>query len=131
MVKDYFKGEFESSRAYSKVVATKGGRTLYLAGVGAPFDENHKSLAGDFDAQTRMSFEKLKANLALAGGKLSDIVTMTVFITDSRYGTDFVNIRKEYFPDGNFPGSALIGIESLAKSEMMVEIQAIAVVGED
>ncbi len=128
MAKEFYKGDFESSRAYSRVVATTGGRTLWLAGVGAPFDANHQSLAGNFDAQTHATFAKLKAAVELAGGKLSDIVTMTVFVTDIRYGTDFVNIRKDYFPDGNFPGSALIGVESLAKSEMMIEIQAIAVV---
>jgi 2-iminobutanoate/2-iminopropanoate deaminase len=128
LAKQFYKGDFETSRAYSKVVATSGGRTLWLAGVGAPFDEHHNSLAGNFEAQTHASFAKLKANLELAGGQLSDIVTMTVFITDCRYGTDFVNIRREYFPDGNFPASALIGIEALAKQEMMVEIQAIAVV---
>ena len=81
-------------------------------------------------ARPSRTFSKLKTNLELSGGALADIVTMTVFITDSRYGTEFVDIRKTYFPNGNYPASALIGIESLAKSEMMVEIQAIAVVGD-
>jgi len=130
MSRVFHKGDFESSRAYSKAVVTTGGRTIYLAGVGAPFDEDHNSLAGNFNAQTHATFKKLKTNVELAGGSLADIVTMTVFITDSRYGTDFVEIRKAYFPDGNYPGSALIGIESLARPEMMVEIQAIAVVND-
>ena len=60
---------------------------------------------------------------------MDDIVTMTVFITDMRYGDRFVEMRRDYFT--HYPGSALIGIESLARPEMMLEIQAIAVIGDD
>ncbi len=125
--REFLKGDFESSRAYSRAVKTKGGTMAFLAGVGAPFDADHNSLAGDIAKQSHGCFAKLKAVLADLGGDLSHIVTMTVFITDSRYGTDFVNIRKEYFPTGDFPASALIGVESLARPDMMIEIQAIAV----
>ena len=52
---------------------------------------------------------------------------MTVFIKDMQYGTRFTQIRKEYFQQG-YPCSALIGIDSLARPEMMLEIQAVAVV---
>jgi len=52
---------------------------------------------------------------------------MTVFIKDMQYGTHFTQIRREYFSEG-YPCSALIGIDALARAEMMVEIQAIAVV---
>ena len=92
-------------------------------------DEDGKSLAGDFEGQTRATFERIRQNLARAGGTLDDIVTMTVFVTDMRHGTLFTQLRKEYFTRG-YPGSALIGISDLARPEMMVEIQAIAVVGD-
>lgn len=48
----------------------------------------------------------LAATLAEAGGKLADIVTMTVFIVDARYSDRFVEIRKEVFPDAKYPASA-------------------------
>lgn len=51
---------------------------------------------------------------------------MTVFLTDSRYGDEFVALRKGYFTRG-YPGSALITVHSLARPEMLLEIQAIAV----
>ncbi|MCH8832383.1 MAG: RidA family protein, partial [Chloroflexi bacterium] len=82
-------------------------------------------LAGDFEGQVRATFERIRATLARAGGTLDDIVTMTVFIKDMQYGTLFTQIRSEYFNEG-FPCSALIGIDSLARAEMMVEVQAIA-----
>ena len=93
-------------------------------------DGEGNSLAGDFEAQVHASFAGIGENLARAGGKLQDIVTMTVFILDVRHGEQFVKIRKAYFPDG-FPGSALITVAGFAKPEMMVEIQAIAVVGDE
>ena len=106
-----------------------GGATVYLAGVGATTDESGKSLAGDFEGQVRATFERIRVNLERAGGSLEDIVTMTVFVKDMQYGTLFTQIRREYFKQG-FPCSALIGIDSLARPEMMVEIQAVAVLGD-
>lgn len=129
MPREYFKGTAEEDRAYSPAIKTTGGATVYLAGVGATTDADGKSLGGDFEGQVRASFERIRANLARAGGDLEDIVTMTVYIKDMQYGTHFTQIRKEYFTRG-YPCSALIGIDSLARAEMMVEIQAIAVIGD-
>lgn len=129
MPREYFKGEAEEDRAYSPAIKVTGGTTVYLAGVGATTDASGKSLGGDFEGQVRATFERIRANLARAGGTLEDIVTMTVFIKDMQYGTHFTQLRKEYFT-GGYPCSALIGIDSLARPEMMVEIQAIAVIGD-
>ena len=57
------------------------------------------------------------------------MVTMTVFITDPRFGDKFVELRGGFFPDGNFPASALITIAHLARPGMLIEIQGVAVVG--
>ena len=125
MPREYFKGAAEDDRSYSPAVKVTGGATIFLAGVGATADETGKSLAGDFEGQVRATFERIRSTLARAGGTLDDIVTMTVFIKDMQYGTRFTQIRREYFKEG-FPCSALIGIDSLAQAEMMVEVQAIA-----
>jgi enamine deaminase RidA (YjgF/YER057c/UK114 family) len=53
---------------------------------------------------------------------------MTVFVTDMKNGTRFTELRREFFQPGRYPGSALIGIKELARPEMMLEIQAIAVI---
>ena len=127
MPREYFKGTAEEERAYSPAIKVTGGTTIYLAGVGVTTDENGKSLGGDFEGQVRASFERIRANLVRTGGTLDDIVSMTVFIRDMQYGTHFTQIRREYFSQG-YPCSALVGIDSLARPEMMVEIQAVAVV---
>ncbi len=126
MSREYFKGEAQEKRSYSRAVKVKGGTTVYLAGVGGAVDANGNSLAGNFKAQVQTVFERLRQVMADVGGSLDDIITMTVFITDDRFGDQFVEIRKEYFTKG-YPCSALITVESLARPEMLVEIQGIAV----
>jgi len=124
----HIKRERSEARAYSQAVITEGGRTVWLAGQIALQDAAGKSLAGDFDGQVREIFRLLGVTLAEAGGKLADMVTMTVFITDNRHGDRFTELRKEIF-GGDFPASALITCRSLARPELLVEVQGIAVVG--
>lgn len=117
----------QEERSYSPAVIATGKRTIYLAGFGGAEDESGRSLAGDFDGQVRATFKNIQRTLEKAGATLDDIVTMTIFITDMKYGSRFVEIRKEFFSSGRYPGSAMIGINELARHEMMLEIQAIAV----
>ena len=124
MSREHVKGEREEASAYSRAVKVSGGTTVYLAGVGGATSPDGALL--DFGTQTRNAFERLRANLAEAGGTLDDITTMTVFITDVRYGDEFKEIRKGLFENG-YPASALITVTGLARPEMLVEVQAIAV----
>ncbi len=129
MQRQFITGTWQQNRAFSPAVITRGGRTVWLAGQGATQDKDGKSLAGDFEAQTHESFRLISETLASAGGSLSDIVTMTVYIIDARHGNRFVEIRKSYFPNG-FPASALITCAGFAKPEMMVEIMPVAVIAD-
>jgi 2-iminobutanoate/2-iminopropanoate deaminase len=126
--KDFIKGERPQQRGYSQAVITDGGKTVWLAGVLAVVDDSGKSLAGDLDGQVRQIFKLLNATLEKAGGKLSDMVQMTVFITDVRYGDRVTQLRREILGD-NFPGSALITVTGLAIPEAKIEIQGYAVIG--
>ena len=124
----YIKGERPQTRGYSLAVITEGGKTVWLGGQIATADDSGKSLAGDFEGQVRQIFKLLNATLQKAGGKLSDMVQMTVFITDVRNGDRLTEIRREIFGD-NFPGSALITITALADPNAKIEIQGYAVIG--
>jgi 2-iminobutanoate/2-iminopropanoate deaminase len=126
-VREYIKRDAAQERAYSPAVVTQGGRTVWLAGQTVVEDGNGKSLAGDFAGQVREIFSRIGKTLEQAGGTVADIVTMTVSITDARFGDQFTKIRKEIYGD-NFPASALITVAGLARPEMLVEVQAIAVI---
>ncbi len=124
----YVKGERPQQRGYSSAVITEGGKIVWLAGQIATVDDTGKSLAGDFEGQVRQIFKLLNATLQRAGGKLSNMVQMTVFITDVRNGDRLTEIRREIFGD-NFPGSALITVTALADPNAKIEIQGYAVTG--
>lgn len=124
----HLKRDSAQARAYSQAVVTEGGRIVWLAGQVGASTTSGNSLAGDFDAQVREVFSRLGHTLEDAGGALTDMVTMTVFITDARYGDRFTELRKEIFGD-NFPASALITVAGLARPEMLIEVQGIAVIG--
>jgi enamine deaminase RidA (YjgF/YER057c/UK114 family) len=123
------KSEQQAARAYSPAVITQGGRTAWLAGQTATRDENGRDISGDFDAQVRTIFALIDKTLRRAGVTLADMVTMTVFINDPRNGDRFVELRKGFFPDGNFPASALITVSNFARPGMLIEIQGVAVIG--
>ena len=120
--------EHQKSRAFSPAVITEGGRIVWLAGQTATTDLDGKDISGKFEEQTRTIFALMDRTLQRAGGSLANLVTMTVFINDVRNGDRFVQIRKEIFPDGRFPASALLTITNFARPGMLIEIQAIAVV---
>jgi 2-iminobutanoate/2-iminopropanoate deaminase len=126
--KDITATDFSNSRSYSSAVSTEGGKIVWLAGEAVLRDENGKSLAGDFEGQTRAIFASIEKTLAQHQGKLSDIVYMTVYITDARYGDKFVEIRKEIFKQ-NFPASTLVTVSGLAHPSLLIEITPVAVVG--
>ncbi len=120
--------DFQKTRAYSPAVITEGGKTVWLAGQTATTDESGKDIAYDFDAQAHACFALMDKTLRRTGGSLANLVTMTVFINDSRLGDRFVKLRGEKFTDGKFPASALITVSHFARPGIMLEIQGVAVV---
>jgi enamine deaminase RidA (YjgF/YER057c/UK114 family) len=135
MTREYLDGTRQSNRSYSPAVVTRGGRTVWLAGhfgvgVGQHSQAADRSTADDFEQQVHATFGRLEETLQRVGGTLANIVTMTVFITDVRHGDRFVELRKQYFPNA-FPASAMITVAGLGGPEMRVEIQAVAVIGDE
>jgi enamine deaminase RidA (YjgF/YER057c/UK114 family) len=127
-VKKSFVGAARTAkRAYSPAVTTEGGKTIWLAGHTGAVDDTGRSLAGDFDAQCRQTFHNIEKTLAEAGAKLADLVTMTVFLIDARHTTRMTELRTEIF-GRDFPASAAITVAGFAQPEMMIEIQAVAVI---
>jgi len=126
----YVKTDAAQRNAFSISVATEGGKVIWLGGQTGAHDDNKQSLAGYFEGQARQVIKRLTQTMEKNGGKLSDIVNMTVFITDVRDGRTWINVRKEAFGD-NFPGSALITVSALQDPDAKIEVQAYAVIGDE
>jgi 2-iminobutanoate/2-iminopropanoate deaminase len=102
-----------------------------LAGESTLTDLDGADIKGNFEAQTRTIFALMDQTLKRAGGSLNDVVTMTVFLTDANNSATFAKIRKEVFGEKGLPGSAQITIKDLAYPGLVVEVQAVAVVGDE
>jgi enamine deaminase RidA (YjgF/YER057c/UK114 family) len=125
------KSEYQQQRAFSPAVISRGGRIVWLAGQTTTVDESGKDISGNFEAQARAVFALLDKTLKGVGGSLQNMVTMTVSIKDPRYGDRLVQLRKEMFPSGNYPASALLTISNFARPGMEIEIQGVAVIGDE
>jgi len=124
------KTPFQLSRAFSPGVVTSGGTIVWVAGQTATQDSHGNNIANNFEAQVKQVLSQIDGVLKRAGGSLDNVVTMTVFIKESRYGDKFVEMRKDYFKDGNYPGSALITVTNFARPGIEIEIQAVGVIGD-
>jgi 2-iminobutanoate/2-iminopropanoate deaminase len=120
--------ERQKSRSFSPAVITEGGRIVWLAGQTALADLNGNDISGKFDEQARTLFALMNRTLERAGGSLANLVTMTVFITDPRLGDRLVELRREFFKEGRYPGSALVTVSNLARPGCVIEIQGVAVI---
>jgi len=125
--KSYYSGTWQQKRAFSPAVVTEGAnRIIWIAGHTGQVDDAGRSLAGDFDAQCRQTFRNIEKTLAEVNAQLSNMVTMTVFLTDARHTTRMTELRTEIFGK-DFPASAAITVAGFADPAMMIEIQGIAV----
>ena len=112
---------------YSHVGAVTGGRTLYISGQIA-LDRNGALVgAGDLRAQTRQVFENLKVALQASGARLENVVKLTVFMTDVSGLPAFREVRDVYFTQKP-PASSLVQVSRLVRPDLLIEIEAVAVV---
>ena len=82
---------------------------------------------GDIKAQTRQTLENVKAVLEAAGATLEDIVKVQVFITRVADYADIHAVRSEYFKS-DYPASTMVEVTALVHPDMLIEIDAIAVI---
>ncbi len=115
--------------SYSQVAIAKPGRLVFIAGNTASDPEGKTVGVGDVRAQTRYALTKLIRGVEAAGGTKEDLVSLTVFTTDARYHRDVNEVRREVL-GSNFPTSTMVQVVALARPELLVEINAIAVVAE-
>ncbi len=98
----------------------------YVSGMVARGASNLEKM--DEYEQAKAIFGKIKALLEAAGGAMSDVVKVTIFVTNIKNNTKVWKARAEVFK-GNFPASTLVQVAALASPEILVEIDAIAHLG--
>ena len=113
--------------SYSQVVISDPGRMVFIAGQTATHPEGHVVGVGDVRAQTQFAIEKIIRAVKAAGGTTDDIVAMTIYTTDARYHRTINEVRRELLGP-NFPTSTMVQVVALARPELLLEINATAIV---
>lgn len=117
--------------AYSHAVSVKGGRTIYISGQ-IPMNEKGELVgAGDLKKQAEQIFENMKNVLKALGADFSDVVKISYFIKnfDPSMLAIIRDVRGQYYPkDKPLPASSLIGVQTLFRQDVLIEIECIAVV---
>ena len=123
----YPKTMWKPHGSYSQVVITDPGKLVFTAGQVAMNEEGQTVGIGDIRAQTRQVLQKIQNAVEAAGGTLEDVVTMTVFTTDARYHKDVNEVRREVF-GSKFPASTMVQVVALARPELLIEVNATAII---
>ena len=113
------------------VTGIGGAKFVYLAGVGAEDENGTRGTIrhhGNFLEQCKYAYDKIKRVLAHHGASLRDVVKITTYITDLRYRLTLGECVKDTWGDVVFPTNTLIGVAALAFPEMIIEVDATAII---
>jgi len=111
--------------SYSPAVAVSSGKILFVSGQVAFDQEGNVIGKGDMVAQARMIFENIRLILKKAGADFKDVVKTNYYITDVSKFPEVAALRPEYFT-APFPASTMVEVKGLVHEELMLEIEAIA-----
>jgi 2-iminobutanoate/2-iminopropanoate deaminase len=78
--------------------------------------------------QSIATLKNMKSLVEAAGADMSDVLKITVYLTDIRFRPAFIEARRQFF-GGDFPCAVLIGNVTLASAELLVEVDAWGIIG--
>lgn len=110
---------------YSQAVKIQAGAgaTVYLSGQIPLVPETMEMVEGDIKQQIHQVFNNLKAVANAAGGDLSDVVKLNIFLTDLSNFPQVNEVMAEYFQQP-YPARAAVGVAALPK-DADVEMDAV------
>ena len=123
--------ELPEPSGYAHAWEVQGGKTVYIAGQVAMDRDGHVVGKGDLVAQFRQVCENLKTLVTAAGGQLTDVAKLTIYVLDAtefkRQGQPIGVVYREYF-GRHFPAMTLVGVRDLfdASEGCLIEIDGIA-----
>jgi enamine deaminase RidA (YjgF/YER057c/UK114 family) len=121
---------WQENLGYSQAIeVTAGQRVLYLAGQTANADGVAQH-AGDMRAQLSAALDNVETVLHAAGYALGDVVRMNYYATDiPAFFAHFGVVKERLAAAGIRPAGTLLGVDRLARPDLLIEIEATAVRG--
>ena len=117
---------------YAQVAVATGTRTVYLAGQVARTADGEPVGPGDLAAQVEQAFVNVNTGVEAAGGTYADIAKLTVYVVDwspekmAALGEGAFRAAARLGTDAVRP-ITLIGVSALGEPDLLVEIEAVAV----
>jgi enamine deaminase RidA (YjgF/YER057c/UK114 family) len=128
MEREYYVGAGigEPPEPYCQVV--RAGSLVFIAGQ-VSLDENWQVVGlGDPLAQAEQVWKNLERAAVAAGGEVTDIVKITVFLSDIRHAAAEMEVRARYFEQGRYPICTQVQVANLGLPELLMEVDAFAIV---
>ena len=116
------------SVGYSQVATVTGGTIVFIAGQVALDRSGNVVGREDFRAQVQQVFENLKAAIEAAGGTFNDVIKLNGYFVDLSHLAEYREVRDKYVNVKNPPTSTAVQVSRLFRPELLVEIEAVAVV---
>lgn len=104
------------------------GDTLYIAGLTARDRVLAPTGGGEYE-QAKLIFERIRHLVTAAGGSMHDVVKINMYLTRIEHREAVWRARREFF-EGAFPVATLVEVSALAQPEILVEVEAIAVLNQ-
>jgi enamine deaminase RidA (YjgF/YER057c/UK114 family) len=117
-----------SPKGFAHVVTSTHRTTIHVSGQVA-YDAGGAVVGvGDLAVQTRQVYDNIRKALAAAGASMSDVVKTVLFVRDLSPDKAAVirEVRQQFFGPGETPASTMVGVSSLARPELLLEVEAIA-----
>lgn len=108
--------------------AVRAGGLLVVSGQVARDGQGRLVGAGDPATQAQQVFANLRVALAAGGAGLDDVVKLGIFVTDLEARPAVAAVRDEVFVEPR-PASTFVVVASLADSDLLVEVEALAWTG--
>lgn len=114
---------------YTHVTVTSAGRLIHISGQVAKNAAGNVVGRNDFGAQTEQVFENLRIALLEVGASFSNIVKLVSYVVDLSPDRAAIvrTLRSHYLDPNALPAATMVGITSLASPDLLIEIEAVAV----
>jgi 2-iminobutanoate/2-iminopropanoate deaminase len=110
-------------RDFGFVHATSNGSVMMTTGMTGR-DVNGVIVSDSFGEQARQALTNIKSIVESQGKTMDDVMKVTAYVTDARYGEEYLSIFNQFFSPGKRPASTMVAITALWNERQLIEVEA-------